>query len=250
LVGAAALLLPLSSQAQWRVGGGVEYFTWSEDTTPTVQEHGPMLALNLGYVQPKDKGFVFGYAGKFYFGDVDYEGATLFPPIIPLSGTTRYTGTAQEVQGRYRLPPKRGYWLDFMGAVGFDIWKRELNSQQQEDYRIGFLRLGLEMDSSYDRGWVVGAGVKYPFYTWEDAHFTNIGFDQNPKLTPGKDVTIYAQAGYRFLPNWQLVGYLDSFRFSESNVVQLTAGGVPQGGFLQPASALYTWGLKVEYVFR
>lgn len=252
LAGLLALAIGVPAQAQLRLGGGIDYFTWAEDGSPSVNERGPLLALHLGYLQRKDRGLLFGYAGKFYYGDVDYEGATLAPPFIPLSGTTRYTGTMQELQLRYRLSPTRGYWLDVMGAAGMDFWRRELSSVQREDWRVGFLRLGAEMDTPGDQGILLGAGVKYPFYTWEDPHFPALGLNPDTKLEPGKDWSVYAQVGYRFRRNWQLVGYVDSFRFRESAQVQLVSSNpdLPSGPYFQPQSTLYTWGVKLEYLFR
>lgn len=239
-------------QAQWRVGAGVEYFTWVEDTAPEVREAGPRLTLQVGYLQDRDHGLLLGYAGKLYEGDVDYSGATLAPPHTPLSGTTHYTGMMNEAQVRYRLPPKRGYWLDLTAAMGIDSWRRELTSVQREDWRIGFLRLGFETDTPNDRGYIGGLGAKYPFYTWEDPHNSAIGLHPDTTLKPGKDWSLYAQVGYRFQRHWQLIGYVDSFRFHESSFVPLTSTNpaLPSGNYGQPQSTMYTWGLKLEYVFR
>jgi len=252
LAGLLTVSIGTPAQAQFRLGGGVEYFTWTEDTSPSVKESGPLLVLHLGYLQRKDRGLLFGYAGKFYYGDVDYEGATLSEPPIPIAGTTRYTGTMQEAQLRYRLPPNRGYWLDVMGAAGIDFWRRELSSVQREDWRVAFLRLGVEMDTPNDQGFILGAGVKYPIYTWEDPHFSAIGLNPDTTLEPGKDWSVYAQVGYRFRRNWQVVGYVDSFRFRESNSALLVSSNpdLQSGGYFQPQSTLYTWGIKLEYVFR
>jgi hypothetical protein len=253
LAGLLAVSIGAPAQAQLRLGGGIDYFTWQEDTSPyPVKENGPLLVLHLGYLQRKDRGVLFGYAGKFYYGDVDYEGSTLADPPVPLAGTTRYTGMMHEVQLRYRLPPKRGYWLDFMGAAGIDFWRRELSSVQREDWRVGFLRLGAEMDTPNDQGFILGAGVKYPFYTWEDPHFPAIGLNPDTKLEPGKDWSVYGQVGYRFRRSWQLVAYVDSFRFRESSSVSLVSSNptLPSGPYFQPQSTLYTWGVKLEYLFR
>jgi hypothetical protein len=252
---AAGLLAALAfspAQAQFRLGGGVEYFTWSEDTNPSVEETGPLLVLHLGYLQSKPRGLLFGYAGRLYFGDVDYEGATLAPPFTPIASTTRYTGMSNEAQLRYRLPPSRGYWLDFTSALGLDVWQRELSSVQKEDWRVGYLRLGVDLDTPADQGFVLGAGFKYPVYTWEDAHFTSAGFDRNPTLEPGKEWSVYAQVGYRFRRNWQVIGYMDSHRFSESNYEFLVSSNpaLPSGLYGQPPSTMYTWGIKLEYLFR
>src|ERR1700693_707359 len=96
------LLLCLAAgeaQAQFAMSAGIEYFSWTEDTQPiSVKERGPLLTFGLSYIQPKERGFLFAYQGKFYTGDVEYNGAYLNTPNVPLSGTSIYTGTWQEGQ--------------------------------------------------------------------------------------------------------------------------------------------------------
>jgi len=242
------LLLGLAAgraQAQLAVSGGLEYLHWAEDTQPiSVRERGPLVTAGLAYTQPKDKGFLFAYRGKLYIGEVDYDGALLFAPNVPITGTTRYTGVANEAQLRYRV----GHGLDFFGAAGVDAWERRLSSDQKENFTIAFVRLGVE-STSKGKGWLLGAGIKYPVWARENAHFDDLGYDQNPYLKPGKNVSVFGQVGYRFEEHWALIGYMDSFRFSQSNVVTVTRNGAPAGAFLQPASELYVFGLKLEYTF-
>ena len=225
---------------------GLEYLRWEEDTSPAVTETGPLLALGLGYTQEKDSGLLLAYRGRAYLGDVDYEGAGLFTGT-PLNGTTRYAGMANEGQLRWRTPIKQDYRLDWLFALGLDVWERELSSTQSEDYQIGYLRLGGEVAIIAGEGWIAGAGVKYPFYTHEDAHLTNIGFDHNPSLKPGPDVSFFAQLGYRFSEKISLVAYYDGFRFrkSEEEAVNHPVSG--QGIVFQPASDLSIIGVKLEY---
>jgi hypothetical protein len=233
------------AQAQLAVSGGLEYMHWAEDTQPiSVRERGVLATVGLAFTQNREKGFLFAYRGKLYFGDVDYDGALLFAPSVPVTGTTRYTGVANEAQLRYRV----GYGLDFLAAGGVDVWERELSATQKEDYTIAFVRLGVESNSKRN-GWLFGAGIKYPVWTRENAHFDDLGYDQNPYLKPGKSVSVFGQVGYRFRDHWALIGYLDSFRFSQSNLVSVTRNGVPAGAFYQPASDLYVVGLKLEYSF-
>jgi len=245
-----ALLLALvagPAYAQFTVSAGFEYFEWTEDTPPIdVRERGPLFALGLGWTQPKQRGFLFAYRGKFYIGEVDYNGAYLYYPNVPVSGTTRYAGTYQEAQLRYRLG---GGTLDILTAAGVDYWQRKLNTDQKEDYTIGYVRLGIEGNPVAPKGWTYGLGVKFPVVTRENAHFTDLGYDQNPTLKPGKDLSVFGQIGYRFEKNWALIGYMDSFRFKQSNMEPLTINGVPAGTFYQPASDLYVFGLKLEYQF-
>jgi len=234
------------AQAQFAMSAGIEYFSWTEDTQPiSVKERGPLLTFGLSYTQLKERGFLFAYQGKFYTGNVDYNGAYLYAPNVPVSGTSTYTGTWQEGQLRYRL---RG-GLDLLGALGVDVWERQLSTTQKEDYQVAYLRLGVESSPSVRKGWLFGAGVKYPVYTRENAYFTDFGYDNNPTLSPGKELSGFANVGYRFGKNWALIGYLDSFRFSKSNEVTLTVGGTPQATAYQPASDMYVVGVKVEYQF-
>jgi hypothetical protein len=238
------MLISFPVHAQFTLGAGVEYFSWTEDTQPIeVKERGPLAVLTIGYTQIKPAGWLFAYRGELYFGEVDYDGALLFAPNVPLSSETRYVGTAHEGQLRYRTRA-----FDVLAALGIDVWNRRLSANQEEDYRVVFVRLGIEHVNA-QRGWLFGAGAKYPVWTQEDAHFTDLGFDQNPKLNPGKDVSGFAHVGFRFNPNWALIGYADGFRFKESNKVSVTTNGVPQGVFVQPASDLYVIGVKAQYTF-
>ena len=242
------LLLGLAAgpvQAQLAVSGGIEYLRWTEDTQPiSVRERGPLITASLAYTQRKDRGFLFAYRGKLYVGEVDYEGSLLFAPSVAISGTTRYTGLANEAQLRYRA----SYGLDFFGSAGVDTWERRLSSDQKENYVIAFVRLGVET-STKRQGWLFGAGIKYPVWTRENAHFDDLGFDQNPFLSPGRSISAFAQLGYRFQEHWALIGYMDSFRFTESDAVTVTRNGVPAGAFVQPASDFYVFGVKLEYSF-
>ena len=84
-------LASMQAQAQLAVSAGIEYLKWEEDTTPAVTETGPLLSLGLEYTWNQPEGFVFGYRGRFYTGDVDYDGALLFSGT-PVKSTTSYLG--------------------------------------------------------------------------------------------------------------------------------------------------------------
>jgi hypothetical protein len=63
---------------------------------------------------------------------------------------------------------------------------------------------------------------------------------------------VYAQLGYRFNRNWDLVGYYDGYRFGQSNFVTTTANTTfPRATFsvFQPKSSMDVFGLKVKYTF-
>src|SRR5262249_38045261 len=73
-----------------------------------------------------------------------------------------------EGQLRYRWPA-----LDIFAALGFDAWNRRLSANQQENYEVLYVRLGFEHDN-LQHGWLLSAGAKYPIWTQEDAHLTDV----------------------------------------------------------------------------
>ncbi|MBI3526388.1 MAG: hypothetical protein HY067_00270 [Betaproteobacteria bacterium] len=244
------VLLPAIAHSQLLVNGGVEYFHWNENTTPEVKETGPMFTFGLAYSQEREAGALFAYRGKIWGGSVDYEGATLLGGT-PLLSTTNYEGINNEVQVRWRKPGKVGGSLDGVVGLGLDLWRRELTSVQKEDYAIGYLRLGVESGADYNGQWSVGLGIKLPFWTYENAHLEQIGFDSNPILHPGKELSPFGSLGYRFTEKLQVTAYYDGFRFGKSKNVNTNevATGQPIIVF-QPASDMSIFGLKLEYRMR
>jgi hypothetical protein len=250
LLGGAFVVLLFASgpaAAEFSVSLGAEYFRWKEATTPSVTETGPMLALGLSYTQEKDDGLIFGYRGRAYFGDVDYTGAYLFTGA-PATGTTSYAGMSNEGQIRWRaqIPDRPEYHLDYVMAVGWDTWKRELSSVQREDYNVGFVRLGGEVALKKGEGWTLGVGIKYPFYISEDAHMTDLGFDRNPTLKPGRDASIYGNLSYRLNEKVSVTAYYDGFEFKQSQSESVNTPMGPATVF-QPASTMSVVGVKLEY---
>ena len=248
---ACALLLFLiagAARAELTVFAGVEYFNWQEDTTPAVQETGPLLAGGLMWIQDKQQGLLFGYRGEVYFGQVNYSGAELFTGA-PATSQVEYSGVLNEGQLRYRFALRGNEHLDAVLAAGADLWRRQFPGDQMEDWAVVYARLGVELGPQAGKpGWTAAGGLKYPFYTYENAHLTDIGFDQNPTLTPGKEWSAYASIGYRIGAHWSVVGYYDSYRFQQSASVQATLNG-QQFSIYQPKSSMDVLGVQVLYSF-
>lgn len=238
----AASALP--AHAQLRVSIGTEYFSWKEDTRPEVKETGALLSAGAEYTMPRDAGFLLAYRGRLYGGEVSYEGATLFPPNTPIQGQTGYLGMSNEGQVRYRFDVRGSRAVDLVLGAGVDVWQRSLSRSQKEDFVIGFARFGIETEAK-SAGWLAGAGVKMPFYTWENAHLTDIGFTSNRILRPGKRPSPYLHFGYRFQDPIAVVFYVDSFRFSRSPMEPVTHTTQGQNLIFQPASDRYSVGVKV-----
>jgi hypothetical protein len=249
----AALALSLVSagaQAGWSVSADLEYFRWRESTDPIVTERGGRFGLGWDFVGERPAGWQFAYHGEFRRGTVDYTGALLFDPTQAVTARTRYTGLVNEAQGIYRFAHPLG--VELVGGLGYDYWERNILPDQREDYSVVFVRLGLNIDPRASRGWFGGGGLKRPFYVSENAHFEELGFDQNPKLEPEGRWSVYGQAGYRFTPAWGLIGYYDSYRFAESKPVRATSSAFPGSTFLfvQPASSVNSYGLRLKYTFQ
>jgi hypothetical protein len=244
----AILAWPAVARAELTVFAGVEYFNWQEDTTPSVQETGPLLVGGLIWIQDKEQGLLFGYRGEIYFGQVNYNGAD--QSGAPVTTNVDYFGLLNEGQLRYRFPLRGGEHLDAVLAAGADLWRRQFPSYSQtEDWGVIYARLGVELGPRPAKpGWLAAVGLKYPVYTYENAHLTDIGFDQNPTLTPGKDWSAYASIGYRINAHWSVAGYYDSYRFQQSASVQATSNGIPYSIY-QPKSSMDVLGVQVLYSF-
>ena len=253
LAAIASIAVSAPAQAEWAITADIERFRWSEAIGVT--ESGPLLGFGARYSHDLDADWQFGYRARVYFGLVDYNGAFLSTGA-PASGNTEYMGFSNEVQAIYRLP-ERAYGFDLVGGLILDYWNRQLSADQREDYLVASLRLGLQGDSGESTGWFGGGGLKYPFYTREDAHLADIGFNSNPTLQPRGRVSFYASLGYRFRRELSLEAYYDSYRFDASEPTPSISnpsipGCTPPGGctLYQPASNWDSFGLRLQYDFR
>jgi hypothetical protein len=236
-------LLASDARAEWRVTAGTSQFSWSEHTSPLeVKESGPLFVLGTHLTQNREAGFLLGYRGEYFMGQVGYSGANLFAQTVATSGNTVYMGTTQEGQMRYRVRDV----LDAIGALDLDVWRRELSASQREDYRIVSIRLGAEHRAPTRDPWLAGAGIKWTVSTREDAHFTALGFDDDPILTPGGSITPYAQAGYTFGRRWTVSASYDAFDFGRSDPVRLSKRRARTVSY-QPASEMRNIGIRLEY---
>ena len=260
VTGIAGAMVSAAAHAGWYVNGDVEHFRWAESTNPAVTETGPMFGIGGGYRVLRPAGWQFGWRGRLYFGSLDYNGA-LLSTNEPATGTSDYSGITNEGQAIYRVPGSAS-GMEFVSGLVLDYWNRQLSSVQREQYWIASLRLGLNFDQREAKGWYGGGGVKYPFWTRQDAHLSDIGFNANPELEPKGTLSVYADVGYRFTRRWSLTGYYDSYRFNASDptppIINPSVNGCrgapldrPGGCQLfQPQSKQDSFGLRLEYSFE
>lgn len=251
LIAFIALAISSVAHSESSVGASVEDYHWQEtiDNAPlSPEEYGLRYALHLKWTQDRERGLVFGYRGKFYAGKVDYD---TFYQISgqPVSTTTQYSGAIHEAQLSYRAANNN---LGYLGGLGLDTWQRSIGnngSKQIEDFLIIYLRGGIIFNQLGQSPGIHGSGgLKYPIFTWEDAHLDSQGYDSNPVITPGKDISLFAELGYRINRNWNVVGYYDSWRFKQSKIVFVSKGSSVYGVY-QPKSSMDAYGIKVMYSF-
>jgi hypothetical protein len=231
-----------NAAAEWSANLAVEHFRWAESTTPGVTETGPRVGLGVGWMQDRSSGWLFAYRGELYGGSVQYSGAGLFTGT-PIEGTTDYYGVKNEVQAILRSAGGRA---NLILGLGLDYWERWLTNVQNENYWVWYLRAGAEYGGRASHGWFAGAGLKYPVYVEENAHLDDIGFDQNPKLHPGRAASGYAELGYRFGRRWSANAYYEGYRFGESRPATVTMGGTTFQVF-QPKASADSFGLRLHY---
>ncbi len=246
---------PTAANAEWSIGAGLEGYRWQEfiaGRSETPLETGVRSTVNAEWTQDGDYGWLYAYRGKLYFGQVHYD--TFYQQTYtPVSTTTQYGGVAHEVQIFHRTDAGQ-YKLDYVSGLGLDTWRRAIENNdyfQIEDFLIMYLRGGFNIGQpGHGAGLHGGGGLKYPVTTWEDAHLDSIGYSSNPILQPGKDISFYAQLGYRINARWDMVAYYDSWRFKQSPTV--TATKISDGklyNIYQPKSSMDAFGLRVMYLF-
>jgi hypothetical protein len=252
------------SKPLYAVSAGVEGFRWEEFNGDQrfLKETGPRLTvgLMLDHLQQADQANPYSLEVRAYLGVVDYDGQT--QEGISVKTDTNYFGVSAEAMGGLRL--KGSQAVDLLGGLGVDTWNRDLQdgttangsavSGYQENYFIiygklgpGFLFLG-EASRSY-----LQFGIKYPLYTFERVYLSDVGFDSDVDLSPGKQVSGYAKWQMNWgrdtdKPRFGLSIYYDSYRFSASASKTISAGGFLYSVY-QPESRMDVLGARLEYYF-
>jgi len=245
------LLAAGAAHAEWSASVEYQRFKWTEPSVG-VRETGPLMGLGLGWTEEKPSGWALAWRGKYYFGSVDYNGATLVGGQ-PVTGSVDYDGLYNEV--RLSHPLERSGRLHGAAGLGLDYWNRQLTATQREEWYVYFLRAGVEWGNPRREGFFVGGGVKYPLYVVQDPHAKSIGFDQDVKLHPKGKLSLYADLGYRVSRDFTVSAFYDSYRFDQSSAVNVSGDtcvasfGTPNCRLLQPASNADMYGIRLTLHF-
>lgn len=238
-----ALCLARSASAQLDLTASLRYLNWREDTAPIeVRENGVLLPLGLRYEAPFAGNIRWVYDGEISIGAASYQGAYLFDPGTPATGTSGWFGTAHELRLRFGTSGP----IEPTTGVAFDLWRWQLGARQEETYRMASVRLGLEGLVPALRGWRSGGGLDLPFWIEQDAQLDDPGFGLNPTLSPGKKAGMFAHVAYRAASRWTWSAEWEMTRLGKSEAVPFTINGRPRSLF-QPATVMNTVGVRMEY---
>lgn len=246
------------------MNAGVESFRWEEFSggQRLLSETGPRLSIGfmLDHLLQADQSNPYSAEVRIYLGVVDYDGQT--QTGVSARTDVDYFGVNAEVMGGLRLTG--GLHVDLLGGLGLDTWTRELQDGvtangtvalgYRENYFILYGKLGPGfLFQSEARRAYLQFGLKYPFYTYERAYLTDIGFDSDVELAPGKQLSGYAKWQMNWgretdKPRFGVSFYYDSFRFSASASKTVTAAGKLYRVH-QPESRMDVLGARIEYYF-
>jgi hypothetical protein len=256
-----ALSSPAAAAQGWAtryaLTGGAEYFSWREydgGGSRLLEETGPRYFVGLEAETRMSNGWTYGFRGRVYSGEVDYDGQTTgTPPVVKVKSDTDYTGLAVALDFTHPLPAPAGPEVALRFGIGVDHWRRHILdsggiSGVEERYTIPSVTVGLVLHPEVVTGWYAQGGVKIPFATREEV--SNFGSFDDFTLNPEPDFSLYADLGYRFNERWDAALYYDGYRFKKSDAERLTVGGADSGyEAWQPESRQDAWGVRVRYWF-
>ncbi len=246
------------------VNAGVESFRWEEFSggQRLLSETGPRLAVGftLDHLLQGNQANPYAVEARAYLGKIDYDGQT--QAGVSAKTDTNYFGVSAEAVGGLRLAGSLR--MDLLGGLGVDTWTRDIQDGvtangaaalgYREDYFILYGKLGPGfLFQSESRRAYLQFGLKYPFYTYERAYLTDIGFDSDVELAPGKQLSGYVKWQMNWgretdKPRFGASFYYDSFRFSASASKTVSAGSTLYSVH-QPESRMDVLGARLEYYF-
>jgi hypothetical protein len=252
------------TKPSFTMNAGLESFRWEEfnGDQRLLKETGPRFTVGfmLDHLQQADQANPYSLEAHAYLGVVDYDGQT--QEGISVKTDVNYFGINAEAMGGVRLAGSLR--MDLLGGLGVDTWSRDLQdstaangsavSGYQENYFIIYGKLGPGfLFQGETRRSYLQFGIKYPLYTFEQAHLADIGFDSDVDLSPGKQVSGYAKWQMNWgretdKPRFGVSIYYDSYRFSASDSKTVSAGGYLFRVY-QPESRMDVLGARLEYFF-
>jgi len=220
----------------------IDYFAWNErlDGADFVNEDGALWTLGYQHQSGRER-----FRGEFFVGSPGYHADVYYDDgsYEPLSSHTNYVG----LRGEYELLFNPEIWpsLSFYVGIGTRFWVRDLPDDftpsgtfiqgYQETWWTVYPYIGVERRRVLPSGleFYASSRIGFTAMTFEHASLDDVRLYPRPSLLGTIELGIRSDAF--------LVGlYCDSMSWGESPIVR---------GYLQPASTLFTLGLKVGFSF-
>lgn len=242
---------------KFQIYGFGHQFKWEEiDEGETfVKEDGTLYGLGADIFLPMDARTALRAKLELFRGDVDYEGGVqnlITGESTSLNDTTEYEGSKFEGSFEYNMSQITSLTLAPMAGAGIRTWTRTL---------------GKDSDYGYDEDWqtfyaLAGGNGAFKINTRTDAFASfQIRFplanqediDMGPvfSIEPGKELSVYAEAGCRYR-GVMISAFYETLRFSKSNKETQTiriGNLVGDLSVYQPESNADMYGVKVGFEF-
>ncbi len=229
-------------------------FVWKEfgdDGSRLLKESGTLTGVGFAYREEFSNHVTLNPGIEFFGGNVDYNGST--QSGVPVATTVNYFGAKLEGELGRKFRMTEPFFLEPFGGLGFRAWLRDIHnataqngstaSGYTEQWITLHVRLGLRggMDISQTTRFFVEGGVKLPLYNENTAYLSSKGLGPDVTLHPGRQSSLFAEAGMRINHFIGSVFY-DGMRFPRSD-------NVTASGFFQPRSTADIVGLKLGVAF-
>ena len=224
---------------------GPEYFYWHESAAgfPSVKESGWRAILGYRELpQRPQSGIVFPADIRVYGGISDYTGALQTSGgFIPAKTHVDYAGLLAELGIGYQWKLEGEYSLTPYVSMLGDFWWRGIQGQGGYDelWWTFPIRVGAELGTSRERGWLAGVSLKVPVYNQVGADIPGLGWTTTHPTTK---LSGDAEVGYRINKRLSLTGFFESYWFGQS-------GKVGPAQVFQPETKTFTAGLKATVRF-
>lgn len=245
--GVLSSIVPVVNASPVEIMTGSELMRWQEQDVAggrRLEEQGTRYFVALEGENSVSERWTYGFRGRIYSGAVACKGWLKNGTACQYDSD--YDGIAASVDfvGRFRRDDGDYSNWGLLFALGGEEWRHHLTGVNgySERYSVVLGRLGIAYLPQ--QGWFGSLGGNYPLVSSE-----RVALFDGVKLSPQGRFSLFARMGYRFNQHWSIHGYYDSYRFSESDAVTLTAAGVPVGVVQQPNSELHRVGIAAGLYF-
>ncbi len=245
-----------ASAGEVDIYAALDSFVWKEfgdGGSRLLKESGTLTGVGFAYRKEFSNHMTLNPRVELFGGNVDYDGTTQSGASV--ATTVDYFGAKLEGELGRKFRMAEPFFLEPFGGLGFRAWLRDLKDATTstgtiahgytEEWITLHVRLGLRggVDISQKTRLFIEGGVKLPVYNENTAYLSSEGLGPDVTVHPGKQSSLFAEAGTRISHFIGSVFY-DGMRFSRSDNVAVS------GGFAyQPRSTADIYGLKLGLAF-